>query len=90
MTITLELSPEQEARLSAQAQTTGKPLQTYLLEAIETWILPEAGAREHAAIDEEDTLGKLIDACQIDTGIPDLAAQHDHYLRGTPKREQAF
>jgi len=22
----------------------------------------------------------------IDTGVPDLAAQHDHYLYGTPKR----
>ena len=27
-----------------------------------------------------------LDLLAIDTGIPDLAAQHDHYLYGTPKR----
>ena len=34
-----------------------------------------------------NALTKLIDDCQVDTGIPDLAHQHDHYLYGTPKRE---
>lgn len=34
-----------------------------------------------------DALTKLIEECQVDTGIPDLAHQHDHYLYGTPKRE---
>jgi hypothetical protein len=28
----------------------------------------------------------LILECQVDTGIPDLASQHDHYLYGTPKK----
>jgi len=27
-----------------------------------------------------------LDLLAVDTGIPDLAAQHDHYLYGTPKR----
>jgi len=35
-----------------------------------------------------DALTKLIDECQVDTGIVDLAHQHDHYLYGTPKREE--
>lgn len=34
-----------------------------------------------------NALTKLINDCQVDTGIPDLAHQHDHYLYGTPKRE---
>lgn len=34
-----------------------------------------------------DALTKLIDDCQMDTGISDLAHQHDHYIHGTPKRE---
>ena len=29
---------------------------------------------------------KLLEDCQMDTGIEDLAHQHDHYLHGTPKR----
>ena len=32
------------------------------------------------------SLEDLIDQCQVDTGITDLAAQHDHYLYGTPKK----
>ncbi len=27
-----------------------------------------------------------VDALAIETGIPDLATQHDHYLYGVPKR----
>ncbi len=32
------------------------------------------------------SLKTLIDEFQIDTGIDDLASQHDHYLYGTPKK----
>lgn len=32
------------------------------------------------------SLKTLVDDFQIDTGIEDLASQHDHYLYGTPKR----
>ena len=33
-----------------------------------------------------DALTQLLDDCSIDTGVPDLANQHDHYLYGIPKR----
>ncbi len=32
------------------------------------------------------SLKKLIDEFRVDTGIEDLASQHDHYLYGTPKK----
>jgi hypothetical protein len=32
------------------------------------------------------SLKTLIDEFQVDTGIEDLASQHDHYLYGTPKK----
>ncbi len=35
-----------------------------------------------------DALTKLIEECQMETGISDLAYQHDHYLYGTPKRPE--
>ena len=89
MTITLELTPEQEERLAFQAHTLGKPLDVYLREAVDALLPHEKFTHEYAAVDEDDTLGKLIDACQIDTGIADFAQQHDHYLHGTPKKEQA-
>jgi hypothetical protein len=34
-----------------------------------------------------DQFDQLIEKCTIDTGIVDLAHQHDHYIHGTPKRE---
>ena len=32
------------------------------------------------------TLEALIAECEVDTGISDLASQHDHYLYGKPKK----
>jgi hypothetical protein len=34
-----------------------------------------------------DKLSQILDECQIETGITDLAYQHDHYIHGTPKRK---
>jgi predicted DNA-binding antitoxin AbrB/MazE fold protein len=33
-----------------------------------------------------DTLTQLLTDCEIDTGVPDVASQHDHYLYGIRKR----
>jgi predicted DNA-binding antitoxin AbrB/MazE fold protein len=33
-----------------------------------------------------DALTQLLAECAIDTGVPDLARQHDHYIYGIPKR----
>jgi hypothetical protein len=33
-----------------------------------------------------DALMLLMTEIPVDTGIPDLAHEHDHYLYGTPKR----
>lgn len=33
-----------------------------------------------------DALTQLLAECSIDTGISDLAQQHDHYLYGVPKK----
>ena len=35
-----------------------------------------------------EALMKLVEECQVDTDIPDLAHQHDHYLYGTPKKKE--
>lgn len=37
-------------------------------------------------VDEADTLGPLIEAYSVDTGIADLAHEHDHYLYGKPRK----
>ncbi|MEM1170355.1 MAG: hypothetical protein AAGJ08_15070 [Cyanobacteria bacterium P01_H01_bin.35] len=36
---------------------------------------------------EWDRLFSVIESCQMETGITDLANQHDYYLYGTPKHD---
>ena len=36
--------------------------------------------------DDLDDLADFLKSIAVHTGIPDLAAEHDHYLYGTPKR----
>jgi hypothetical protein len=36
---------------------------------------------------EWDVLQQLVKDCLVETGIDDLAHQHDHYLYGKPKQE---
>ena len=33
-----------------------------------------------------ETMMKLVEACAVETGIADLAHQHDHYLYSKPKK----
>jgi hypothetical protein len=33
-----------------------------------------------------DVFLSALEQCQVDTGIPDLAHEHDHYLHGKPKK----
>lgn len=33
-----------------------------------------------------DDLEAILEECRMETGISDLADQHDHYVHGTPKR----
>jgi hypothetical protein len=45
------------------------------------------GAETPEAIAAEwEKLRQMIRECAVDTGIGDLAHQHDHYLYGKPKR----
>jgi len=46
---------------------------------------------DSSTISEEDTtwdaLAQLVEDCAVETGVTDLAHQHDHYLYGKPKKE---
>jgi hypothetical protein len=44
--------------------------------------VPPIRSKENGSKSLED----LIAECQVDTGITDLASQHDHYLYGKPKK----
>ena len=50
--------------------------------------IQEIDSEDDARIDAGwEALTALIKECQVDTGIEDLAHQQDHYIHGTPKRE---
>lgn len=48
----------------------------------------KAGAETQAASGDIANISALLEQCAVDTGITDLADQHDHYLYGTPKRDE--
>ena len=46
---------------------------------------------DETGVDEEgdwDDLIQLVEASIVETGIEDLAHQHDHYLYGAPKKDE--
>jgi hypothetical protein len=43
---------------------------------------------EIAKEDDWVELIQLLEDCSVDTGIEDLAHQHNHYLYGTPKKDE--
>lgn len=40
----------------------------------------------HSSDPQWDALTQLLADCSLDTGVPDLANQHDHYLYGVPRK----
>ena len=50
--------------------------------------LDEGHAGPSPTTDDEawGALEQLVEDCAVETGIPDLAYQHDHYLYGKPKK----
>ncbi len=85
MTMTIDISPEVKAKVEAEAAKHGQEPTEYLKATVESLFSPDADAAEIDA--GWDSLTALIERCQIETGITDLAHQHDHYIHGTPKRE---
>ena len=54
-------------------------------ERIAQIILTEVETKE---VDFWDEFDEVLEDCKISTGIKDLSYQHDHYIHGTPKREE--
>ncbi|MGI0479340.1 hypothetical protein ACN4EE_00975 [Geminocystis sp. CENA526] len=46
----------------------------------------QVSENNNTELNDWDKLSQVLDECQIETGITDLAEQHDHYIHGTPKR----
>ena len=99
---TFELTKEQQGLLASLALETGKPMAALLDEALERLHEPARGGHDRATHEPAECLPtaaprqpfwqKALEASQripdaeLDHLPPDLAAQVDHYIYGTPKR----
>lgn len=95
-----ELTPEQKGLLVTLSRETGKPIPALLAEALE--VLQEHERRAHPRDEVSGTAPLAAPSPSVleifreaREGVPeatwkalpdDLAAQHDHYIYGTPKR----
>jgi hypothetical protein len=50
--------------------------------------LPEGTRVRVEPLPKEPDPADHLEAAAVSTGIADLASQHDHYIYGTPKREE--
>jgi hypothetical protein len=97
-----ELTPEQKGMLDLLSRETGKPIPTLLAEALEELQERVHRSRDHDEDTETHQQATctptVLDIFQeAREGIPeetwkalpqDLAAQHDHYIYGTPKHPE--
>ncbi len=90
MNITLNLSPEAEAGLLAQARQRGVSLDTLLKEMVEVQagsLVEGTSSRRHISEVILERMSKV--PAEISAAMPaDGASQHDHYIHGLPKREE--
>jgi predicted DNA-binding antitoxin AbrB/MazE fold protein len=63
----------------------GREGQSVIIVFVDDDQTPQASPKENS---DWDKLRQLIKDSQVDTGIDDLAHQHDHYLYKTSKREE--
>jgi hypothetical protein len=93
MTVTLELSPEREAVLTAQAKARGLTIEQWLLrlaeQSAEVAPATEAADRDDRPIWEVIGENMKDVSCEEFAKLPrDGASEHDHYLYGHPKRNR--
>ena len=91
MTLIIDLSPEKEAALKAQAQAAGVSAEEFARQTLNA-ALPSAGLALEQTAAPEETIGQMIRRIVGDpppeelAKLPtDAASQVDYYLYGAPK-----
>jgi Holliday junction resolvasome RuvABC DNA-binding subunit len=89
-----ELLQEVQFVIDGEGHRTAVQLDLELWEKVVAWLQNgiKTQRSEDVQLNEEqyqaeiESLNELLDAHAVETGIPDLAEEHNHYLYGTPKR----
>ena len=87
MTLILELSPERETALKAEADAQGVSAEQYALLVLDRDLQPYDQPRRHISQVICEMMSDV--PLEVFEGLPrDGASEHDHYLYGSPKRSQ--
>jgi hypothetical protein len=91
MTLTLVLPANKEAALKAKAQAQGVSVEQYVQRMVDRDLqepnIPATGPRRHIS----EVIREIMSDVPLEdfAGLPkDGASEHDHYLYGSPKRNQ--
>jgi hypothetical protein len=90
MTVTINLNPELEARLQAEADRLGTTAEKVLEEIADRSLPPFESSTEHPILGLARKFISSIPADKLADVPADLAINHDHYLYGAPKRNYAL
>ena len=92
MTLTINLPPEVEARLEAEAARRGVALPEYALDILKQSVIPHEARIEETSGESILRLVERLHATMPEgawEGVPrDLAKNYKHYLYGHPKEEE--
>ncbi len=92
MTLRIDLPPDKEAALKAQAEAHGLSAEQWLQQLVDEQLRPAAqdGAPEQPLRTVSEMILRRVRDLPDEAfeGLPkDGASQHDHYIYGTPKRD---
>ncbi|HLF27582.1 MAG TPA: ribbon-helix-helix domain-containing protein [Anaerolineae bacterium] len=75
-------------QLQARAEKQGLTLAVQIREALADYIERVAAEADDGILHADDPIFKMIG--MFDSGLGDLSINHDHYLYGAPRREDAI
>jgi len=73
--------------LVERAEKHGLTMAVQIRAALDEYLQRAQDAEEGVILQPDDPIFKMIGI--FDSGLPDIAVNHDHYLYGTPKRDRA-
>ncbi len=91
MSLTIDLSPEQEAALRAKAESLGLTVEAFVKQRVEGECVEDAPMTPRDDRPIWQVISEYVNALSPDTfdDMPtDGASEHDHYLYGSPKKDQ--
>lgn len=89
MTVTLELKPEIESRVNAKAKSSGKSVETFLVEIIEEKIVGQADKKPfYETASDDEWIAELDSLAEFSDKIPVILDDSRESIYGERERNQ--